>query len=159
MPGPFDPAAAAAMAGAYQLGGMPGGDPYAAAAFGMQPQPDAAMFQAYQQANGAALASLMRPNGMGPGGPAPSGGPGPAQGGSTGNSGTNAPAGAPAGSGSQMNGKQAPAQPTEGDGIATVNSMEKGAAGQACCNVIVWPLVVSPQLGKGYGPATDSCAC
>lgn len=129
MPGPFDPAAAAAMAGAYQLGGMPGGDPYAAAAFGMQPQPDAAMFQAYQQANGAALASLMRPNGMGPGGPAPSGGPGPAQGGSTGNSGTNAPAGAPAGSGSQMNGKQAPAQPTEGDGIATVNSMEKGAAG------------------------------
>ena len=80
MPGPFDPAAAAAMAGAYQLGGMPGGDPYA---FGMQPQPhaDAAMFQAYQQANGAALASLMRPNnggggGAGPNGPGGPGGPG-----------------------------------------------------------------------------------
>ena len=69
MPGPFDPSM-----GGYQLG-MPGGDPYAAAAFGMQPEP--AMFQAYQQANGAALASLMRPNGMGPGGPG-AGGPGPA---------------------------------------------------------------------------------
>jgi hypothetical protein len=127
MPGPFDPAAAAAMAGAYQLGGMPGGDPYAAAAFGMQAQPDAAMFQAYQQANGAALASLMRPNGMGPGGPAPTGGPGPAQGGSTSSSGNNPPSGGSAGGGPQMNGKPAPSQPSEVDGIATVNSMGKNS--------------------------------
>ncbi|KAL4450577.1 hypothetical protein ABPG77_000933 [Micractinium sp. CCAP 211/92] len=139
MPGPFDPAAAAAMAGAYQLGGMPGGDPYAAAAFGMQPQPDAAMFQAYQQANGAALAaSLMRPNGMGPGGPPPgTGGPNPAQGGASAAppSGPNPGAGNPGSGGSTtpasggsasapqaMNGKPAAAQPAESS-----DSMDKGS--------------------------------
>lgn len=122
MPGPFDPTM-----GGYQLG-MPGGDPYAAAAFGMQPQPDAAMFQAYQQANGAALASLMRPNGMGPGGPGVGGPPGPVpQAPSSGapSSGGAAPAAAPApaSSSSQMNGKQATAA-AEGEGAA---ASEKGA--------------------------------
>ncbi|KAL4854055.1 Polyadenylate-binding protein RBP45 [Chlorella vulgaris] len=124
MPGPFDPAAAAAMAGAYQLGGMPGGDPYAAAAFGMQPPPDAAMFQTYQHANGAALASLMRPNGIGSAGGAPTSVPAPAQGGTSGGgSSSGAPATAPAaGSSSQLNGKQSAAQPTE-----ETATMDKGS--------------------------------
>lgn len=151
MPGPFDPAAAAAMAGAYQLGGMPGGDPYAAAAFGMQPQPDAAMFQAYQQANGAALAaSLMRPNGMGPGGPPPgSGGPSPAQGGASaappsgpkpgagnpGSGGGSTPAsGGTASAPQAMNGKPAAAQPAEGS-----DSMDKGSTpGEPAPGVARW---------------------
>lgn len=128
MPGPFDPAAAAAMAGAYQLGGMPGGDPYAAAAFGMQPPPDAAMFQTYQHANGAALASLMRPNGIGSAGGAPTSVPAPAQGGTSGGgSSSGAPATAPAaGSSSQLNGKQSAAQPAE-----ETATMDKGVASVA----------------------------
>ncbi|PSC74511.1 polyadenylate-binding RBP47B isoform A [Micractinium conductrix] len=136
MPGPFDPAAAAAM-GAYQLGGMPGGDPYAAAAFGMQPQPDAAMFQVYQQANGAALSSLMRPNGMGPGGPPTQSGPPPQQPGaasgnpSGGATSAHVPAPAPASGSSApqpvMNGKQAATPAAEGDGVVAVDKDGNGS--------------------------------
>jgi hypothetical protein len=125
MAGPFDPAAAAAMAGAYQLGGMPGSDPYAAAAFGMQPQPDPAMFQAYQHANGATLATLMRPNGGTPGGANAATSAVAAQSGS-GNAVTTTPAGPPTNSASQINGKQGTAQQTEGDSIANVNTIDKG---------------------------------
>lgn len=109
------------MAGAYQLGGMPGNDPYAAAAFGMQPQPDPAMFQAYQHANGATLATLMRPN-AGNATTAVA-----AQGGS-GNAVSTTPAGPPTSSpASQINGKQGAAQQPDGDSIANVNPIDKGA--------------------------------
>jgi hypothetical protein len=113
------------MAGAYQLGGMPGSDPYAAAAFGMQPQPDPAMFQAYQHANGATLATLMRPNGGTPGGANAATSAVAAQSGS-GNAVTTTPAGPPTNSASQINGKQGTAQQTEGDSIANVNTIDKG---------------------------------
>ena len=151
MPGPFDPAAAAAM-GAYQLGGMPGGDPYAAAAFGMQPQPDAAMFQVYQQANGAALSSLMRPNGMGPGGPPTQSGPPPQQPGaasgnpSGGATSAHVPAPAPASGSSApqpvMNGKQAATPAAEGDGVVAVDKDGNGEEGEPRCGFLAASLML-----------------
>lgn len=127
MPGAFDPASAA-MAGAYQLGGMPAGDPYSAAAFGMQPQADP-MFQAYQQANGVALATLMRPR-VGPGNAAPTGGTAPRQSGnSCGGTVSSGSSDGPAGRSAHLNCKQPASQPPEADGVATIASLDKPASG------------------------------
>ena len=124
--------------GAYQLGGMPGGDPYAA--FGVQP--NAAMLQVYNQVNDAAPSSLMRLQG----GPPPQQ-PGAASGNPSGGAtSAHAPAPAPASGSSApqpvMNGKQASTPAAEGDGVVAVDKGGDGEEGESRCCVLAASLML-----------------